>query len=309
MLLSTFFLIISLIVLYFGAEITLSASEKVGKSFGLSPLAIGLLLVGMGTSLPEFFVSQIAAIDGQDSLALGNLLGSNLANVFLVLAIGSLFVPLPVKNRDLLRMIMIHGVMSLVLVLVFSVPVLKWWTVLPLLMILAVYLKLSLGNRHSTDGFEPDHIKSSEQIPLVKTTALLILGLVFLYSGGELLVKSAVDLGTEIGIDPYLISVVFVAFGTSFPELMTTLVATFRKKDTNLILGNIIGSNVFNMAFILPSLLPYELSLKGDFRFELVALNLVSPLLLLLYWRRWTFRKWHGLAFLAIYGGLLSWWF
>lgn len=305
MLIPTIMLFGAIIVLYFGAEFSLDASEKVGKKLGLSPLLIGMLLVGFGTSLPEFFVGHIAGVQGKAGIAVGSLIGSNIANMFLILGLSGFLVNMKVSNKALRTQLGIHLILGLVLLFVLTRSNLDKITAAPLLIVCGVYLYTLLGefkksgeeNKNSEEPFSPGPV-------LLK----LIGGFGMLYLGGEMLVKSGSDLCVALGISEYIVSAIFIAFGTSFPELVTSFLAAYRKKDTDLIVGNIIGSNLFNCAFILGSLGVYNFTLTENFNYEIASLIFGGAVLLGLSLSGKSINKLTGGVFVTVYLVMVGHW-
>lgn len=315
MLLQIFFLILSFIVLYFGAEWTLNSAEKVGEFFDLSPLVIGLLIIGFGTSLPEFFVSHIAALSGHPEIALGNVVGSNVANLFLILGISGLLVPLHVFKIEFRQQIFFHLSLTAALAIVLAQDFLTPWSSLGLFIFFIMYVYMSYKKMMQHKVTVPSEIGIVEIPPKSKRKPVspveflrLIVGFVFLWGGGKLLVESGSKLGLMWGLSEYVISSFIVALGTSFPELITALFACYKKKDTDLILGNIIGSNVFNVAFVLGSLGFYNIELKPNFGMEMMILFTGSLVLLGLALRKMNFFRTTGIFFLACYVGVVFYW-
>jgi cation:H+ antiporter len=307
MLLQVLLFVLSFVVLYYGAEFALEAAEKVGRFFGLSNLVIGLLIVGFGTSLPELFVSQLASAKASNGIALGNIVGSNISNLFLIMGLAGLFVPLHLDGRDILEQSWFHIGITGMLIAVLSFSNLNLWSSMALFLFFAVYLYFTyrrMKHDQKKNGHERDpDIKIS---PL--TFGKLIVGFAFLYVGGELLVNSGTFLGREFGVEEYIISAIFVAFGTSFPELMTALMACLRKKDVDLITGNIIGSNIFNVSFVMGSLGIYNIPLKQNFHMEFAVLIFASFFIKIIAWRQASFHRLAGGIFLLFYGGIVYFW-
>ena len=272
MLLQVFFLILSVVALYYGASWALESAERIGFSLGLSPLTIGLFIVGFGTSLPEFFVSQFAAYRGAFPMALGNILGSNIANLLLIMGMTALVAPLPLKKNEVGGQLFFHLLLTLLLLAIMASSVLSPFWALGLVLFFILYLRYNFG-RGTLQVPPRDKDLGPREI------TFLLLGLGFLFLGGELLVYAGTELGILFGVSPFVISTVLVAFGTSFPELVTCLLAVGRKKDTNLIVGNLVGSNVFNVSFVLASLTPYSPPLSGDY-FQSALFLLVPSLIL-----------------------------
>lgn len=306
MLLQVFLLLLSLVLLYYGAELALNSAEKVGRALGFSPLVIGLVIVGFGTSLPELFVSQLASYRGEYPLALGNIVGSNVANLFLILGIAGVLAKLDLSHRDVRDQLVIHIILTLCLVGVLTREFHGPITMGVLLCFFAVYLFLTyLDMRKKMDG-ENTH-KSGEKISW-RHFAVLNLGFLLLYGGGELLVISGSTLGEMFGVSTFIISAIFVAFGTSFPELVTAVMSCVKKKDLDLITGNIIGSNIFNGSLILGSLGIYNMPLEISFQKEFIALGIASVVLLGLSLGKLHFGRVMGVLFLGGYGVMIYFW-
>lgn len=303
MLVQALLLLLSLVTLYYGAELALNSAEKIGKYFRLSPLVIGLVIVGFGTSLPELFVSQLAVMRGRSDIALGNIIGSNVANLFLILAVAGLFAPLILRTREIRNQLFLHLGVTLVLILVMTQEVLNYMSSIVLLLFFCIFIYFTVL-KGPKDEQEDEEI---EPIGL-KAWVKLLSGFTLLYGGGELLVSSGSTLGELAGISPFVISAIFVAFGTSFPELVTSLIAVKEGKDLDIVTGNILGSNVFNVAFVLASLGVYNVDTSADYRTELWSLLAASIFLLFLYWRGLRFHRLAGVLFLLGYATVLRHW-
>lgn len=311
MLLSILFILVAIVLLYYGAEFSLDASEVIGQILGLSPLAVGMLLIGFGTSLPEFFVGHIAGIKGESGIALGSLVGSNIANIFLILGVSGFIARLSTSGESLREHLFVHLLLCVALFFVLSQSTLTLLTAIPLLMVLCTYLffiyKDMARSKERARGSEAKTF-SIKKRQAAMLSFKLILGFLFLYIGGELLVKGGSDLGVSAGVDTYIISSIFIAFGTSFPELVTAIMAALKKKDTDIIIGNIIGSNVFNCAFILGSLGIYEFSISSEYRVELYTLLGGALFLLVLTFFKKGFHRISSVLFLATYLFVIGSW-
>lgn len=292
----------AIITLFFGAELSLDASEKIGKKLGMSPLMIGILLVGLGTSLPEFFVGHIAGMQGKMSIAVGSLVGSNIANMFLVLGITGFFVKMDLASKVMRKQLLLHFLLGIILCVVLTRASFNILSSVPLLFLCGVFLYTLMK------GFTKEEGGATERLDYRVTMFKLCVGFAMLYLGGEMLVKSASEICLVLGLSEYIVSSIFIAFGTSFPELVTSLLAAFKKKDTDLIIGNIVGSNVFNCAFILASLGIYNFSLNDNYTHELVALVLGALILLALSFFNKSFYKKAGFLFLLGYMGVIGHW-
>ena len=287
--------------LYYGACLALEAAERIGFSLGLPPLLIGLFIVGFGTSLPEFFVSQSAAYHGHFPMALGNILGSNMANLLLIMGVVGLVAPLPLPKNELWGHLLFHLLLTLILAWVMAQDTYSPLQAAILGLFFLVYARYNRG--HSAPAGDPREKAGPRQV------IRLLLGLALLFGGGELLVYAGGQLGLLLGVSTFVISAVLVAFGTSFPELVTCLVAVGKKKDTNLIVGNLLGSNIFNVAFVLASLAPYSMPLSKAYFQDALTLLAPSLALLILCAGGFAFSRAAGALFLGLYGLVLFlWW-
>jgi cation:H+ antiporter len=241
----TYFLFaVGLVALFFGGEYLVRGASGIARSFRLSPMVIGLTIVGFGTSAPEMLVSVQAALAGQPAIAIGNVLGSNIANILLILGISAVIAPLMIPIRKIWRDL---GFMLLatatIWVMLLDGDVSRLDGII-LLAGLAVFIAVAF----LTGSAEPEAAEGSA--PLWLSGAQTLAGLVVLVIGARLLVDSATDIARTFGISEAVIGLTIVAVGTSLPELATSVVAAMRKQ-TEIAVGNIVGSNVFNIFGIL----------------------------------------------------------
>ncbi len=233
-----------------GGDWTIDAAVFVAERTGLSPLFIGATIISFGTSVPELFTSVNANMQGFPGISLGNVLGSNIANILLVLGATAIVLQIEGKAKDLMKDlvmmllatgILIYGMMAGVFSLVLG-------------LIMFGILVAFVGYQYATNSLELEEDDDDDEGGSIQTmgvaVAFLIGGLVSLAVGSEMLVKGAVVTGTIIGVPEAIIGLTVVAFGTSLPEL-STCIAAARKRSLGLILGNIIGSNTFNILSII----------------------------------------------------------
>lgn len=249
-------LIIGLVLLVKGADWLVDGASGLAKRFGISDLVIGLTVVAFGTSMPEFVVNMVSVADGATDLAITNILGSNIINTYVILGLTALVYPVvsQKRSRDFdIPMSMIAGILVFAMVMLTS-PFGEAQRGLSrlggiLLLVLFCYFLYNTF-RHAKD--HPDETTAEEVKPMKvwKAVLLIIVGLVGLVVGGEMIVKSAVKIATDLGVSEAIIGLTIVALGTSLPELATSVVAAF-KKNCDIALGNVIGSNIFNVFFIL----------------------------------------------------------
>ncbi len=297
-------LFLGFVVLIAGAEILVRGASGIAVAFGLSPLVIGLTVVAFGTSSPELAVSVQAAATGTGEIVLGNVVGSNLFNVVVILAITAMICPLKVQLRiiriDMPLMLLATGVF---IAFVVTGGALVRWEAAILTVALLVYLfflvKLS---RREEDQVEVDLPGIPREKPKRLSLSLLccVVGLALLVGGANLIVDNAVIIAENWGVDETLIGLTIIATGTSLPELATSIVAAV-KKQTDLAVGNVVGSNFFNLLCIagvagmiqpLPNLLE---------RMDLIFLVVTSVVLLPLMWTQFILRRWEGAVLLAGY--------
>ena len=236
---------IGLAALFFGGEFLVRGASAVARKFNLSPMVIGLTIVGFGTSAPEMLVSVQAALAGQPAIAIGNVLGSNIANILLILGLSALIAPLLIPVRKLWRdLAFMLAASATIWVMLLDGQVTRLDGIL-LLVGLAIFLVVAFvtGKSDNDESIEGD-------IPQWKAWAYTLGGLVILVIGARLLVDSATELARAFGISEAVIGLTIVAVGTSLPELATSVIAAIRKQ-TEIAVGNIVGSNIFNIFGIL----------------------------------------------------------
>lgn len=268
MLIISFFLATGLALLIFGAQWLLRGSMHLAGHFRISPLIVGLTIVAFGTSAPELATSLISAYYGRGDIALGNVVGSNIVNIGLILGLTALFVPVKVSNSLNSRYIPFLIVASLVLVwfsrsLAFSRP--EGLVFLVLFLVFFWYAVKKAKSEESTGGAElaAEELQTAGKGPqLALNTLLIVAGLVMLGFGADLFVRGAVDIARVVGLSEAVIGVTIVALGTSLPELAASVLAAVRKMP-GVALGNIVGSNLFNTLAVIgipASLVPYTFS-------------------------------------------------
>ncbi len=249
MLLDILYVVLGLVVLLWSADKFIDGAAQTATYFGMSPLMVGMLIVGFGTSAPEIVVSIFSAIDGNPGLALGNAYGSNIANIGLVLAFTVLFYPLAVGSRIVRREIPI-----LVLVLLVCLGFLydgELGRVESVIMLVAIVIIMTFSTFYSNDK---DSLKTelthhseeqTEKISLKTALMWLVIGLVLLLISSKYLVHGAVGIAQFFGISDLVIGLTVIAIGTSLPELASSIAAA-KKGESDIVLGNIIGSCLFN---------------------------------------------------------------
>lgn len=248
-------LIVGFILLIKCADIFVDGCSNIAKAFGIPSLIIGLTIVAFGTSAPEAAVSVIAAINGNNDISIGNVVGSNIANLLLILGTCGLFSSLTAKRKIITRDFVYSLLSYLVLFILVAGPffagenaaVLTRTNGLILLCFLGVYLYSLLIEAKSSTKKEKVEEKTKFSF---KDVLFIILGLGGIILGGQVVVNSATGIAKLIGVSDNVIALTVVAIGTSLPELVTSVIAT-RKGEVDIAIGNVIGSNIFNIFFIL----------------------------------------------------------
>lgn len=247
------YLVGGLIMLFIGAEGLVRGSSNLAIKIGIAPLVVGLTVVSFGTSAPELLVSLKAALLGNSIISLGNVIGSNIANIALILGVAALIRPLDVHAKVIMREIPIMIGISILLLLLLMDGELGFIDGLIFVAGLIVYLVANVVIARKEKNPEVDkEFKEGLQSKLGITISifLMIIGLALLILGANLFVQSAVAIAKIFNVSNAIIGLTIVAIGTSLPELITSIVASY-KKETDIAIGNVVGSNVFNILGIL----------------------------------------------------------
>lgn len=314
-LLSVLALVGGLVVLVAGAEFLVRGARYLAVGLGVSPLVVGLTVVSFGTSAPEVAVGVQAALDGETTLAMGNVVGSNMFNILAVLGISAIVATLVVHQK------LIRGEVRILIALTIAVGIVAWggvitrWWGLALVGGGIVYTLWALRRERS----EPDAVVSQyEQAFGLASDArpnwslnigLVLVGLVALVVGSRWLVWGATDIATDLGLSDLLVGVTIVAIGTSLPELATSVVAAMRG-ERDIAVGNVMGSSLFNLFIVLgltAVVSPVGVPVADTVRhFQLPALLFVSVLCIGVLWTGYVIKRWEGWAFVLLYLAYLA---
>ena len=242
------FVLAGLVFLYFGGEWLVRGAIGVSRQLGLPAFLISLTVVGFGTSMPELLVSLKAAVGGYPGIVLGNVVGSNIANILLIIGLAAVIAPIRVSREMSQRdaIVMVLSVIALVGALAFQTITLLFGGA----MLLALFAYLTLAYMQD----RKEGCRESDQIALPLSTprviALLVIGIAMLVAGADLLVRGATTIASDLGVSNAIIGLTIVAVGTSLPELATSVVAALHRRS-DIAIGNVIGSNIFNILGIL----------------------------------------------------------
>ncbi len=303
--------LLSLILLTWGADWLVRGASAVAERLGVNPLVIGLTVVAFGTSAPELVVSGAAALRQQAGLAVGNVMGSTVANVGLIVGAGALIRPIEVHRRLLARespLLVLVLLIVMVLSLNHAVGRLDGLALVTGFLIYLGFLFRWARDERESNGAMPGDRPRKTASKLGYDLLRLGLGLVGLLVGADWLVDSAVSIARAFDIPEAVIGATLVAIGTSMPELASTVAAAARGLG-DIAIGNVIGSNVFNLGLVLGTaalLSPLQLPPETVVRQVLPAL-LFCVLLVPLAFTRWHVDRWEGGLLLALYGGFIYW--
>jgi len=299
---------IGFVLLIKGADLLVDGASSIAKRLGISSLVIGLTVVAFGTSMPELIVNIFAGLQGNTDLAIANILGSNIANILLILGVSAAIFPLAVKKGTVWREIPLSLLAVIVLALLVNDVVID--KIAPseltridgfvLLSFFIVFLYYIFGTSKTEESKEETAIREQS---FLKSFLLVAGGFIGLALGGKLIVDSAVSIASSLGVSQALIGLTVVAIGTSLPELATSAVAAF-KKNPDIAVGNIVGSNIFNIFWILGisaiiSPLPFSPALMRDV-WVVLAVTIVLFAFMFIG-KKHILKRWQGVVFILAY--------
>jgi cation:H+ antiporter len=308
MLISTVFLLAGFVLLAKGGDLLVDGASSIAKHFKISELVIGLTIVSLGTSAPELLVNIIASLEGSSGIALGNVFGSNICNTLLILGVAGLITPIAVGHGTVWREIPFSLFIVIVLGLLLNDTLynsaghdqLSRGDGLILLVLFGLFMyyvfTISSSSGEEAEGETPD-------MGIPKSSIFIIIGLVGLAGGGKLVVSGAVDIAQTFGVSETLIGLTIVAIGTSLPELFTSGMAAYRGKP-DIAIGNVVGSNIFNILFVLGisstiKAIPYPIFMNIDLL--VVALSSFLVFAFMFISRKHRLERWEAALLIAGY--------
>jgi len=306
-------LLAGFVVLIKGADFLVEGAASMARRLRVSDLVIGLTVVAFGTSSPELFVNVVSSLRGNTEIAIGNVLGSNIANTLLILGVCSVIYPLTVTTGTVWKEIPLSLLAAIVLGAMANDRYLDGGDVsaltrsegLVLLSFFVIFMYYSAGIARRLNGMEA--LVPSKVHGWSRSLLLVLLGLVGLTVGGSWIVKGAVGVATRLGMSQSLVGLTIVAVGTSLPELATSAMAAYRR-NAEIAVGNVVGSNIFNIFFVLGiSSVINPLPLPPGSNLDLGMVLFASALLLTAMFTGKTHRldRWEGGVFLVLYMGYL----
>lgn len=281
-----FLILIGFVLLIKGADFLVNGSVGIAKKFHIPEIIIGLTIVSIGTSMPELIVSITSAIEGYSDMAIGNVVGSNVANLLLILGVAAVLQPIVLKKETRLIEIPICLAVSVIFYFICNygqnVTKTEGLILIGLFVLFIIYTIIMAikGNEFDKEEqIENEENKNEKDMPVLKSIFNVILGIIALKFGGDLVVNNAVKVAEWFGLSEKIISVTILAIGTSLPELVTTVSAAV-KKESDIAIGNILGSNIFNMLLIigvsaLIKPITYNLSYNIDMYIAIIAVSVL----------------------------------
>lgn len=307
MVISILLVIVGFVCLIFGANWLVDGASSLAKKYNISDLAIGLTIVAFGTSAPELVVNLIGSINGYSDIVFGNIIGSNNFNLFIILGIAGIIFPISVQSSTAWREIPISLAAAVLLLFLvndfsFSTPTnLSRVDGIILLILFLLFIFYVFKQMKNEDSVATKFVPMSN----FKVWGLIILGFAGLIAGGQFVVTNSVDIASELGVSEKIIGLTIVAAGTSLPELVTSIVAAM-KKNSDIAIGNVIGSNVFNILLILSiSSIVSPLEYNPNFNTDLLILigGTIFLIIAMLTGKRKKLDRWEAAILLSFYIG------
>ena len=307
-------IVVGLFLLIKGADWLVRGASSIARRLRVSDFVIGLTVVSFGTSLPELVIGIAAGIEGEPDLTIGNVVGSNIANILLILGTAAVIYPLKASRGTIWRELPFTLVASLVLAALLNDQVLDGAPVSILghadgLVLLAFFsIFMYYVAQIVRDSADHEFMGVQANDPPVRSAVEVVVGLVALTAGGRMTVMSAVDIASAWGMSEVFIGLTVIAIGTSLPELATSAVAAF-KRNPDIAIGNVVGSNIFNIFIVLGlsaqvAPLPFDPVNNSDVGFMIIT-NLILFLFMFTGKESRTIQRWEGAVFLLGYAGYL----
>lgn len=307
-------LLLGFVLLIKGADFLVLGASALARRFSVSELVIGLTVVAFGTSTPELVVNMVSAYNGLNDVAFGNVIGSNIFNLVLIVGLSAAIMPIKVQRSTIIKEIPYSIIAAVVLLILANdhlydesrpnaIGFIDAFILLSFFVFFIFYVFKNMKND------DPNIAVDRKDYSLPVTLLLILGGLAALVFGGQLSVNNAVDIANRIGISERIIGLTIIAAGTSLPELATSAVAAYRR-NSDIAIGNVVGSNIFNIFFILGLTalikpLPYQLKFNFD------ATVLIAGTFLLLFFtytgRKTVIDRWQGIFLIVFYLGYTVW--
>ena len=305
MLLNIVLIIVGIALVLWGADRLTDGAVAVAQRMGVPQIVIGLTIVAFGTSMPEFCSSLVSALNHQPGMAVGNVVGSNIFNSLLIVGMAALVAPISILPSRVKKDIPFALVSSVLLVLLCGVDgKIQWYDAAIMLVFFAVFMVITL---HEAKSGEIKEETTAEKKPMSKLMSIvwIVVGLACLIGGSTVFVNAASKFAAELGVDPAVIGLTIVAMGTSLPELATSVVSA-TKGNSGIAIGNVLGSNVFNILFILGVTgVISPLDIKGITTLDLSVMVIAMILLWLFSFTKLKISRWEGAVLTLVFIGYM----
>tara|TARA_Y100000034_G_C6892973_1_gene411215 strand:- start:1183 stop:2250 length:1068 start_codon:yes stop_codon:yes gene_type:complete len=306
--LSYILLIVGFFLLIKGANYLVEGSSNLARYFKIKPIIIGLTVLALGTSLPELVINLFSSLKGTTDISLGNIIGSNIANILLVLGISTLILKLKIRREIVKKGIPYTLFGVLLLFLLSNDSLFNGRSMLSRIdgMIFILFFLVFLFFIFKLAKREKKLIPKELELPKYKLPMIVLIilgGISFLFLGGKLVIDSVLEIGNQLGVSEFLMSATVLALGTSLPELIVSITAAFKKK-VDFLVGNIIGSNVFNIFLILAfSSIINPIPFNIIFNFDIIFLGLITTWLIIFMYtgKKHQLERWNSILFLVLY--------
>ncbi|HOI29051.1 MAG TPA: calcium/sodium antiporter [Melioribacteraceae bacterium] len=305
--------VVGFFILIKGADLLVDGSSSIARKLNISNIVIGLTIVAFGTSAPEFIVNIFASINGNTEIAIGNVLGSNIANILLILGIAAIIYPISAKKNTVLKEIPFSLLAALIVAVTAndiiidgnSSSVITRIDGLVFLGFFLIFLYYTLSITKSDDDINEKPIKD---LSFMRAGLYILIGLTGLVFGGKWIVEGAVTIAESFNISQSIVGLTVVAVGTSLPELATSAVAAY-KKQSDIAIGNVVGSNIFNVFWILGASsiikpLPFNTDSNAD-----ILVNILASVILffaMYVGKKHVLERWQGVLLVLLYLGYLA---
>ena len=312
MLLSVLYILIGVVVVLWGADRLTEGAVGVAERLRIPQLVIGLTIVAIGTSMPEFCVSLVSALKGTADLAVGNVVGSNIFNSLLIVGITAMVAPMTIL-KSTVRLDIPFALLASVMLAAFcydgELTRLDAGILFGLFLVfMFITLQHAKRGEKKEESEENEDVKEREQaMPVWKMVALILVGLACLVLGSNVFVDGATKVAAALGVSDAVIGLTVVAMGTSMPELATSVVAA-RKGNSGIAIGNVLGSNVFNILLVIGLTgVINPMHIQGITWIDLSMLILSMVLLLLFSYTKYTIARWEGAVLTILFAGYMTW--
>lgn len=312
--LTYFLFIIGFVLLIKGADVLVTGASSIAKRYNISDMVVGLTIVSFGTSLPELIINILSSMQGQSELAIGNVFGSNVANLLLILGVTAIICPLPIKRNTILTEIPFSLIATLLVGFLANATIFNDRSQLYISrldgFILLLFFIMFMAYIYNVAKTNKDQVEEEDNTPIMsifKSVVFIILGAGGLFLGGKWVVDGAINIARIFGWSESFIGLTVVAIGTSLPELVTSAMAAYRR-NIDIAVGNVVGSNIFNLLWILGisaaiNPLPFDTISNTDILMMIFASTLL--IITLPIGKKNAIDRWNGILFLLIYVGYI----